>query len=70
MEKITALRGPDGLRVSSVPLTGSYGVWARFGGLEPMEAALEVTRGGGLVAFHPTIASLAAAVDLAELSPA
>ncbi|MEO5877519.1 MAG: hypothetical protein ABIS86_10460 [Streptosporangiaceae bacterium] len=69
MDKITTLTGPGGIRVRSVPLTGSYGVWARFEGVRSAAAALEVTLAGGLIAFCPTVESLAGVVDLADLSP-
>lgn len=62
--------GPDGLRVTAVPLTGAHRVLAEYAGVREGSAFL-VTRRGRLVGrgYYPSVDELAEVVDLAELEP-
>ncbi|MEV5573746.1 hypothetical protein AB0L06_27205 [Spirillospora sp. NPDC052269] len=65
--------GPDGLRVTAVPLDGAHRAWADFAGV-PADAtsAFLVTREGRPVGrgWYATTEDLAGLVDLASLTPA
>ncbi|MFC4909971.1 hypothetical protein [Actinomadura gamaensis] len=65
--------GPDGLRVTAVPLDGSHRVWADFAGVPAdADSAFLVTREGRPVGrgWYATVADLSECVDLASLTPA
>ncbi|RFU42897.1 hypothetical protein DZF91_04060 [Actinomadura logoneensis] len=65
--------GPDGLRVTAVPLDGAHRAWADFAGV-PADAtsAFLATRRGLPVGrgWYASIAELSEQVDLASLTPA
>ncbi|REE97297.1 hypothetical protein [Thermomonospora umbrina] len=74
MGESTGWTGPDGLRVTVVPLSGAHRVTAAALGSplpDDLAYAFLVTREGAIVdrGYYPTVESLADVVDLSRLEP-